>query len=138
MSVFYSVFGFFFFKQKTAYEMRISDWSSDVCSSDLVQREFVERGMVADLNVHWDIGVDGEAKPHAHVMLAMREVAPEGFGAKVRDWNATALLQHWREAWASHVNDRCAALRIEARIDHRSYEAQGIGLEPQHKIGAEI
>src|SRR3546814_19697431 len=29
------VFTFFFFKQKTAYEMRISDWSSDVCSSDL-------------------------------------------------------------------------------------------------------
>src|SRR3546814_9845254 len=29
------LFGFFFFKQKTAYEMRISDWSSDVCSSDL-------------------------------------------------------------------------------------------------------
>src|SRR3546814_7545163 len=32
----YSVF--FFFKQKTAYEMRISDWSSDVCSSDLPDR----------------------------------------------------------------------------------------------------
>src|SRR3546814_17409970 len=31
-----SVFLFFFFKQKTAYEMRISDWSSDVCSSDLL------------------------------------------------------------------------------------------------------
>src|SRR3546814_8218956 len=30
---------FFFFKQKTAYEMRISDWSSDVCSSDLFIRE---------------------------------------------------------------------------------------------------
>src|SRR3546814_1286125 len=29
------LFVFFFFKQKTAYEMRISDWSSDVCSSDL-------------------------------------------------------------------------------------------------------
>src|SRR3546814_1469519 len=29
---------FFFFKQKTAYEMRISDWSSDVCSSDLARR----------------------------------------------------------------------------------------------------
>src|SRR3546814_14363912 len=29
------IFSFFFFKQKTAYEMRISDWSSDVCSSDL-------------------------------------------------------------------------------------------------------
>src|SRR3546814_3780777 len=30
---------FFFFKQKTAYEMRISDWSSDVCSSDLARRQ---------------------------------------------------------------------------------------------------
>src|SRR3546814_3102436 len=30
---------FFFFKQKTAYEMRISDWSSDVCSSDLGYRK---------------------------------------------------------------------------------------------------
>src|SRR3546814_7362501 len=32
---------FFFFKQKTAYEMRISDWSSDVCSSDLLNAELV-------------------------------------------------------------------------------------------------
>src|SRR3546814_4934274 len=33
-----SAYSFFFFKQKTAYEMRISDWSSDVCSSDLLVR----------------------------------------------------------------------------------------------------
>lgn len=92
--------------------------------------------MVADLNVHWDIGSDGQAKPHGHVMLTMREVDADGFGAKQRDWNATALLQTWREQWASHVNDRLQSLGIEARIDHRSYEAQGIGLEPQHKIGA--
>src|SRR3546814_18198141 len=37
MRCFFS-FVFFFLKQKTAYEMRISDWSSDVCSSDLVDR----------------------------------------------------------------------------------------------------
>ena len=103
---------------------------------EFVQREFVERGMVADLTVHWDLDADGEAKPHAHVMLSMREVGPEGFGAKVREWNATMLLQHWREAWADHVNGRCAQLGIEARIDHRSYDAQGIDLEPQNKIGA--
>src|SRR3546814_5331289 len=35
---------FFFFKQKTAYEMRISDWSSDVCSSDLQAALFDQRG----------------------------------------------------------------------------------------------
>src|SRR3546814_6108125 len=34
------LFCFFFFKQKTAYEMRISDWSSDVCSSDLPATRF--------------------------------------------------------------------------------------------------
>src|SRR3546814_7911957 len=33
--VYFDIMFFFFFKQKTAYEMRISDWSSDVCSSDL-------------------------------------------------------------------------------------------------------
>src|SRR3546814_2690207 len=36
---------FFFFKQKTAYEMRISDWSSDVCSSDLVLQAHVLHGL---------------------------------------------------------------------------------------------
>src|SRR3546814_8268139 len=34
---------FFFFKQKTAYEMRISDWSSDVCSSDLFRNNGIEK-----------------------------------------------------------------------------------------------
>src|SRR3546814_10618736 len=38
----------FFFKQKTAYEMRISDWSSDVCSSDLVEMREEGAGQVAD------------------------------------------------------------------------------------------
>jgi Ti-type conjugative transfer relaxase TraA len=102
---------------------------------DFVDREFVGLGMCADLNVHWDIGADGEPKPHAHAMLSMREVGPDGFGAKVREWNRTGLLQHWRERWADHVNERLAALDIDARIDHRSLEAQGIELEPQHKIG---
>lgn len=101
-----------------------------------VEKEFVARGMVADLNIHWDRGMDGEAKPHAHVMLTMREVKDGGFGAKVRDWNATAMVEKWRESWADHVNQRLAELDIHARVDHRSLEAQGIELEPQHKIGS--
>src|SRR3546814_19267608 len=40
LSVFLLFCPLFFFKQKTAYEMRISDWSSDVCSSDLQDRVF--------------------------------------------------------------------------------------------------
>ena len=102
---------------------------------DFVKMQFVDRGMVADLNVHWDKAKDGSPKPHAHVMMTMRDVGPEGFGKKNRDWNSTELLKDWREAWSAHVNERMAELGLEGRIDHRSYEAQGIGLEPQHKIG---
>src|SRR3546814_5412068 len=59
---FWDVF-FFFFKQKTAYELRISDWSSDVCSSDLrkvVQQSAQQldeaRALYRDLNKMTDIG----------------------------------------------------------------------------------
>ena len=102
---------------------------------EFAEAEFVEKGMIADLNVHWDIGADGQPKPHAHVMLTMREVTKDGFGAKVRDWNKTALIEQWRERWADHVNRALAERDIDARIDHRSLEAQGIALEPQDKIG---
>ena len=102
---------------------------------DFVAEQFVARGMVADLNVHWGTASDGEDQPHAHVMLTMREVGPEGFGKKVRDWNATPLLTEWRERWAELANERLCALGFEARVDHRSNAEQGIGLAPQNKIG---
>src|SRR3546814_1755442 len=54
---------FFFFKQKTAYEMRISDWSSDVCSSDLVERRRQRRGVVeADRLGRLALGESGRRK----------------------------------------------------------------------------
>ncbi|WP_341713217.1 Ti-type conjugative transfer relaxase TraA [Erythrobacter sp.] len=102
---------------------------------EFAEAEFVEKGMIADLNVHWDIGADGQPKPHAHVMLTMREVGKDGFGSKVREWNKAELVEQWRERWAEHVNQRLVELDIDARIDHRSLEAQGIALEPQDKIG---
>src|SRR5689334_611182 len=103
---------------------------------DFVQAEFVDRGMIADLNVHWDMAEDGMPKPHAHVMLTMRAVDENGFGHKVREWNRTEMVERWRERWAEVANERLAELDIDARIDHRSLEAQGIALEPQTQIGA--
>ena len=103
---------------------------------DFVRGEFVDRGMIADLNVHWDMAEDGMPKPHAHVMLTMRAVDNNGFGQKVRDWNRTEMVGRWRERWAELANERLAELDIDARIDHRSLEAQGIALEPQSQIGA--
>ena len=107
---------------------------------DFVQSEFVDRGMIADLNVHWDMGEDGSPKPHAHVMLTMRQVIvngdENGFGQKAREWNRTEMVEQWRERWAELANERLAELDIDARIDHRSLERQGIALEPQSQIGA--
>src|SRR3546814_5900089 len=57
---------FFFFKQKTAYEMRISDWSSDVCSSDLYLVEPVRRRLAVlepPLRPLGDLEEDGQ---HLH------------------------------------------------------------------------
>ncbi|MGC2776396.1 MAG: Ti-type conjugative transfer relaxase TraA [Bradyrhizobium sp.] len=103
---------------------------------DFVRSEFVDFGMIADLNVHWDLAEDGMPKPHAHVMLTMRAVDQNGFGKKVRDWNRTEMVERWRERWAELANERLTELDIDARIDHRSLEAQGIALEPQSQIGA--
>lgn len=102
---------------------------------DFVQSEFVDLGMIADLNVHWDMTEDGSPKPHAHVMLTMRAVDENGFGPKVRDWNRTEMVERWRKRWAELANERLAELDIDARIDHRSLAAQGIALEPQSQIG---
>ena len=102
---------------------------------DFVREQFVARGMVADLNVHWTKARDGGEQPHAHVMLTMRGVEGDGFGLKQRAWNDKALLRTWRERWAEVANARLCKLGHDVQIDHRSYAEQGIDLEPQHKIG---
>ena len=65
------------------------------------------------------------------VLLTMREVSAEGFGAKVRDWNRRAELVRWREAWAERVNEQLAELGHDMRVDHRTLAEQGLPLEPQ-------
>ncbi|MGJ5044157.1 Ti-type conjugative transfer relaxase TraA [Bradyrhizobium sp. HKCCYLRH1062] len=119
-----------------ALPRELSEAQSIELARDFVQGEFIGRGMIADLNVHWDMAEDGMPKPHAHVMLTMRAVDENGFGHKVRDWNRTELVERWRKRWAELANERLAELDIDARIDHRSLEAQGIALEPQSQIGA--
>src|SRR3546814_10875036 len=76
---------FFFFKQKTAYEMRISDWSSDVCSSDLRRLDDVParelKSIADDLKKQLGSGVvaivgthDGKA---ANVVAVTNDLRPE-------------------------------------------------------------
>src|SRR3546814_1007060 len=62
---------FFFFKQKTAYEMRISDWSSDVCSSDLLAPRNVINGELAGTGKGFNAeGVAFVRDLHASIAIA--------------------------------------------------------------------
>src|SRR3546814_6244441 len=70
----YDFFLFFFFKQKTAYEMRISDWSSDVCSSDLVpEGRYPAKGVAVDRHP----ADGGERQVSGHQQLAGRRRLPQ-------------------------------------------------------------
>src|SRR3546814_6435745 len=68
----------FFFKQKTAYEMRISDWSSDVCSSDLIG--LVERRSAQD-SLHHVGAAQIAAVEHRAGKVGMHEIGGEEIGA---------------------------------------------------------
>src|SRR3546814_9959910 len=98
---------FFFFKQKTAYEMRISDWSSDVCSSDLAVP--VDRGVLVQGVGHVDDHVltfhEAQGRPRHRAVdgksgsLLVRDVdggLADGkvVGTRQGGWNAEQRRDH--------------------------------------------
>lgn len=91
---------------------------------DFAQEQFVDRGMIADIALHAP-GRDGDDRNHhAHILLTTREIGPEGFTTKNRDWNKVEVLEGWREAWARDNNIALERAGIEDRVDHRTLEAQ--------------
>jgi ATP-dependent exoDNAse (exonuclease V) alpha subunit len=91
---------------------------------DFAQEQFVDRGMIADIALHAP-GRDGDDRNHhAHILLTTREIGPEGFTSKNRDWNKVEVLEGWREAWARDSNAALERAGIEDRVDHRTLEAQ--------------
>jgi hypothetical protein len=96
-----------------------------------VRDSFVREGMIADIAIH----DKGDGNPHAHIMLTMREITPEGFGKKNRDWNNSGFVEKWRDDWESYVNVTFALEDIDTRIDRRTLEAQGIERTPQIHVG---
>src|SRR3546814_10218469 len=90
----------FFYKQKTAYEMRISDWSSDVCSSDLVEAGLQGNGRgICRAAGHQDVGRNARARQVTSHDGCMR--FQSGFRSAVTDHAGT---QHVVEA-CRDVND---------------------------------
>jgi hypothetical protein len=100
---------------------------------DFCQRQFVDRGMVADIAFHAPGREGDDRNHHVHILLTTREIAAEGFTTKNRDWNAVEVLEGWREAWAQDANLALEQSGHVERIDHRTLEAQRIeALELAH------
>ena len=117
--------------------------------------QLVSRGMVVDFAVHQpDREKGGIQNPHFHVLCPIRpldeygrwcnkqrrEYLLEEHGVRIRDeagnyvfnavpttdWGSPDTLEHWRRAWAELCNAKFAENGLDCRIDHRSYERQGV------------
>lgn len=103
-------------------------------------REVVKRhGCAADVAIHAP-GREGDNRNHhAHILLSTRRLGPDGFGEKTRELDdqktGKVLVTEWRERFAQLQNERLREAGINARVDHRSLEAQGIDREPTRHLG---
>src|SRR3546814_6604024 len=91
---------FFFFKQKTAYEMRISDWSSDVCSSDLRRISDTE----AKLQVDRRPGLDAFGWRHPEIAIA-RDVIDRDSAVEIAEYQPSPTAEAQLDRRAERARD---------------------------------
>ncbi|PVE50635.1 Ti-type conjugative transfer relaxase TraA [Rhizobium rhizogenes] len=118
---------------------------------DFVEQHILAKGMVADWVYH-----DNPGNPHIHLMTTLRRLSDDGFGSKkvavigddgqpVRTKSGKILYELWagstddfnvlRDGWFERLNHHLALGGVDIRIDGRSYEKQGIDLEPTIHLG---
>ena len=103
---------------------------------DFAREAFVRKGYAVDIAIHAPDEDSDNRNHHAHLMVTMRTLGPEGFVAKKdRSQNSAEQLGQWREQWAHLANRHLQRHGHEARIDHRSLEAQGIDREATIHLG---
>jgi len=126
---------------------------------EYVKENFVKVGMCADIALH----DKGDGNPHAHILLTMRplnedttwgakskkEYILDKNGEKVKlkngnyktrkinttDWNEQDKAEEWRKAWADITNKYLEENSIQDKVDHRSYQRQGIEQIPTIHLG---
>lgn len=103
--------------------------------TDFVREQFMRRGMVADVSIHAPAAKGDQRNYHAHILLTMREIGPDGFGDKARDWNSREQMTKWRDAWERIQNRYLERYGHTSRVDQRSLAAQGIEREPTTHLG---
>ena len=131
--------------------------------TDFIQENFVSKGMIADLAIH-DESSERNNNVHAHIMTTLRPINEKGLwqpkskkeyvldetGEKIKlksgnyktrkveltDWNDKGNAEKWRESFASLCNRYLEKNNLEKRVDHRSFERQGIEEIPTIHLGA--
>ena len=135
-------------------------------AQEFVRRYFVSEGMICDLAVHNPDKDGGIENPHFHVLAPIRSLDENGKwqnkqrreyhldenGERIRkpdgtlsfdavpltDWGTPEKLEYWREKWAELVNEKFAEKGFSHRIDHRSYEDQGLDVIPTIHEGPNV
>jgi Ti-type conjugative transfer relaxase TraA len=118
---------------------------------DFVERHITSKGMVADWVYH-----DAPGNPHVHLMKTLRPLTEDGFGAKkvavlgpdgnpIRNDAGKIVYELWagsihdfnafRDGWFACQNRHLAVAGLDLRVDGRSFEKQGIDLEPTIHLG---
>lgn len=131
--------------------------------TEFIQENFVSKGMIADLAIH-DESNEGNNNIHAHIMTTLRPINEKGqWQAKSKkeyilddegnkilnkngkpktrkveltDWNNKGNAEKWRESFAENCNIYLERNNLEKRVDHRSFERQGIEEIPTIHLGA--
>ena len=116
----------------------LTDQQRKLLVTDFVREQFLRKGMIADVNIHAPGGKGDPRNYHAHILVTMREIGPDGFGEKVREWNSRKQFEHWREAWEKIQNRYLERHGHDARVDRHSLEAQGIDREPTIHRGPHV
>ena len=131
--------------------------------TEFVQENFVSKGMIADLAIH-DESDEKNNNIHAHIMTTLRPINEKGkWQAKSKkeyilddrgnkilnkngkpktrkieltDWSDRGNAEQWRESFAALCNQYLEKNNLEKRVDHRSFERQGIEEIPTIHMGA--
>lgn len=131
--------------------------------TEFIQENFVSKGMIADLAIH-DESNEGNNNIHAHIMTTLRPINEKGqWQAKSKkeyilddegnkilnkngkpktrkveltDWNNKGNAEKWRESFDEICNIYLERNNLEKRVDHRSFERQGIEEIPTIHLGA--
>ena len=62
--------------------------------------DFARKGMIVDVAIHAPHAHNDDRNFHIHMLATMREIGPEGFGNKVREWNHKTEFYRWKERWS--------------------------------------